>query len=402
MVNDGLIRSIKEEMRPALGCTELSVFALGAAKAYEQIGGKLKEIQIIVDPNTYKNSISAGIPGTDVSGPKISALLGVLQGDSNDELEILQDLDKGEIIQAKRRLEDVKIELDKNANQLFADIRVKSSTGKSRVVIKDKHTNIHLIEVDGEVKYEEAEGKEKERSTVSSFDISELVKFVEKVSFEEIKFVLDAIELNKQLSKANFKEKFSLEKGLKMFNSRETKDLASQAESLTANAVGARLTGTPRSAMAIYGSGSHGITATMPIAAIAEGKEIEKAKCARATALSLLITIYIKQLTGRLTSFCGAAVAAGTGASAGITYLEGGRIDEIEDSITNMASDITGIVCDGASIGCALKAATAARSAVRSAGLAMNGFAVPPDTGVVGKNVEKTIDEMVHIVSTDR
>jgi len=213
---------------------------------------------------------------------------------------------------------------------------------------------------------------------------------------------LEAVKMNKELGQAGMK-KAGMGAGVaisKLIKEHKiSDDIRSYAQMLSALAVDARLGGVQKPAMSISGSGAHGIIASMPLAAVAERMEIGEEKLARAIALTYLITIYIKEYSGRLSAFCGCAVAAGTGASAGIVYLLGGNDKQIEYAINNMAANITGMICDGGNFGCALKAISGAGAAVISALFAIENVVIPNGSGIVGKTVEETMMNMGKIAS---
>ena len=169
------------------------------------------------------------------------------------------------------------------------------------------------------------------------------------------------------------------------------------AENLTARGVAARLTGASKPAMSLFGSGSQGIAATLPVYAYGKVKDYSIKEISRSTLLSFLVTMFIKSKQGRLSPVCGTALAAGAGSACAIVYLSGGGEDTMESAIANIAGDLTGIICDGASFGCSLKAGTGANSAIKAAELALNDIRIPRGTGVVGGNIQETISNLGNI-----
>jgi len=400
-----LLRILKDEMKPAFGVTEPIAVALASSKAYQAVGGELERIRITTDPALFKTGLSCVVPGTSKTGFATAALLGVLVGDPTLELEVLKHIDEKSTAKAKSLLEKgiVDVAIKEGEANIYVEAAVKTSRGVGRVVIKSTHTNIVLVEVNGKVIYKKEEKKEEKHFTINSLKVSDLTRFVEEIPFEEIKFVLDAVKMNKELAQEGLNERFGIGVGATMSTLiRENKiadEPTTSAQILVASACDARLGGAKKPAMSIAGSGCHGVTATLPVAVVAERMNIKEEKLAKAVALSLLITIYIKAYSGRLSAFCGCAVTAGTGASAGIVYLLGGSDKQIGYAIKNMAADVTGLLCDGGNFGCALKTSTGAGAAIRAAFLALKGITIPNDSGIVGKSAEETIKNMGKISS---
>ncbi len=406
MYQEELLSVIKNEMKPALGVTEIGAIALACSKARQAVGGELKKIKVTTDPGIFKNGYSCMIPGTPVMGNELAAILGVLAGEPDLGLEALRGVKEEDVAKA-RALRDEKIAevgVEKGISGIMVDAKVTTDGGYGRVVIKGTHTNIVLVEVNGSVVYssEKKEGEKEKGFDITGLKVVDLKRFVDEVPFEDIKFVLDAVQMNKELGQEG-RKKAGMGAGVAISNLIEKKeitdDMATYAQLLTAYSVDARMGGIQKPAMSIAGSGNHGIIATMPLVAVAEKKGIGEEKLARAIALSYLITLYIKEYSGKLSAFCGCAVAAGTGASAGIVYLLGGNIEQIGYAISNMAANITGMVCDGGNLGCVLKAATGASAAVMSALFALENVVIPKDSGIVGKTAEETMKDVGRIAS---
>ena len=404
---ENLVKVLKKEMKPALGITELGAIALACAKAYRAIGGNLQKIDIVTDPGIFKNGFSCVVPGTREIGNEIAAILGVLVGTPELELEVLKNVKAEDVVKAKKlRGEGIaKVSVKRGLTEIFIDATVTTDKGIGRAVIKRRHTNIVLIEANGKIQYKAEKEEEKKREmefTLTNFKLTDFEEFVNEVAFEDIRFTLEAVKMNKELGQAGMK-KAGMGAGVaisKLIKEHKiSDDIRSYAQMLSALAVDARLGGVQKPAMSISGSGAHGIIASMPLAAVAERMEIGEEELARAIALAYLITIYIKEYSGKLSAFCGCAVAAGTGASAGIAYLLGGNEKQIEYAINNMAANITGMICDGGNFGCALKAITGAGAAVISALFAIENVVIPKGSGIVGKTVEETMMNMGKIAS---
>ena len=232
--------------------------------------------------------------------------------------------------------------------------------------------------------------------------MADIIDFVNNVPIDDIKFISEAVELNNELAEAG-KSGPAMGLGKAIYEMVQEKrigdDIISYAQMYTAYAIDARMGGIAKPAMSICGSGDHGLIATMPLIAIAQKENIDQERLIRSIALSYLVTIYIKAFSGRLSAFCGCAVAAGTAVSAGVVYLLGGNATQIGYSIKNMACNITGVICDGGNYGCTLKAITAAAAAVQAALFSLKNIRIPDDSGIVGYTVEETMQNIGKIAS---
>ncbi len=409
-----LLNILKDEMKPSVGCTEPAAVALASSKAYQAVGGELTGISITTDPALFKTSRTCVVPGTNVTGYILTAVLGILVGEPSLELEVLKHVDEKSVAKAKSWLKKgiVEVAMKEGEVGIYVEAVVRTSKGVSRAVIRDTHTNIVLVEANGKVIYKKKKGsKEEKHFSITSLKVTDLIRFVEEIPFADIKFVLDAVKMNKELAQEGLNGRFGMGVGANMLSllgeNKIADDPITSAQILVASATDARFGGATKPAMSIAGSGSHGITATLPVAVMAERMGIGKERLARAITLSLLLTIYIKTYSGRLSAFCGCAVTAAVGASAGAVYLLGGDDEQVGYAIKNMAADVTGIICDGGNFSCALKTSTGAGAAVRAALLALKGVVIPDDIGIVGRGAEETIKNMGRIsfpgmVETDK
>jgi len=396
-----LLALLKSEMKPALGVTEPVAVALAAATAYQAVKGDVEEITVTTDPALFKTGVSVVVPGTQETGFAMAAILGVLVGNPDLELEVLRFVGDSSVTRAKAMLTKgmVTIGIKKRQAGIYVEVRVKTTNGVARAVIKNAHNNIVLIEANGVVQFSKARGRNNKRSfDVTALRVADLVAFSLEIPLEEIEFVLDAVTMNRELAELGLKGNYGMAAGAAMSKMSAAgivaDDPTSKAKILVASACDARLGGAQKPAMSIAGSGCHGITATLPVMVMAEWLKAGKEELTRAIALSFLLTIYIKAFSGRLSAFCGCAVTAAAGASAGIVYLLGGKTEQIGNAISNVAADVTGIICDGGNFGCALKTSTGASTAIRAAQFAVRGTVIPAGSGIIGKTIEQTIKNM--------
>lgn len=404
MNKDKVLKLLKQEMAPALGVTEPSAIALAAARAAQETKGKLKTIKLTLDPGIFKNAYACGIPNTKEKGIEMAALLGVIKGEPDLGLKVLQNITKKDVKKARElKNEDiVKVDINEGYKNIYVSCKVETESSSSLVVIQDRHDNIQYVESDGNVildrqKNIEQEQKDDFDSIFLNLNMNVILKLLKELNFDDTKFTLEAVEMNKKLAQKGEKGPgLGVGAGLTKLMAKQAvaDDITNYAQRLTAFAVDARMGGVPQPAMSFCGSGDHGIIATLPLTAVTERKRIPKEKLAKSIILSYIITYYIKSKTGKLSAYCGCAVAAGTGACAGITYLLDGSKEQIIGAINNMAGNITGMICDGGNYGCALKAATAASTAVESALLAVENYYLNSNNGIVGADLKETLDNM--------
>ena len=388
---------LRQEIKPALGVTEVGAIALAAARAYDAVGGSLLHIEMVMNGGMYKNAFSCAIPGTEELGCQMAAALGALGGDWKLGLEVLKNITPDHVAQAKALQIPIEISVDETKDSIFIFAEVTTTKGVGLCRIEDFHANIVYVAKDDEVLFEaektEAAAVQEEAVDFEAITVADMVDYVKTVPLEELDCIQGMIEMNCQLSKEGEKGVgLGIWKTLSAFQKKGVlgSDMISAAQHLTCSAMDARLAGLPFAAMSIVGSGSHGILCSLPV--VSYGRYMEKGEedIIRAVALSGLITIYSKHYTGRLSALCGCVLGGGSGAAAGIVYLMGGDAKAVSAAMNHMAANLTGMICDGGSTGCALKASAGVYSAYLSAMLAMEGVEIPGNFGVIGSTAEQT------------
>ena len=404
-----LTKLIKEDMKPALGVTEPGAIAFAAAKAKSYIKGEIESVLVTLNSGMYKNAFTCGIPNSDEVGNVFAAALGVVAGDCEMGLQSLAKVTADDNTAAQRLIDEgrVKVGLSGISSDIFIQAEVKTASDSCTVTIRDSHTNIVSIVLNGETLFE-AENKkhfcddERNISEIHGFTLEELVEYANSVPIDEIEFISEAYTVNMALFEEGIsspKTTFALQL-LKMNGGKVVSDDELKTAQLLCNAaIEARVIGLDKPAMSITGSGAHGIIATMPLYAVYMIRKLSKEKLLRATALSYLVCTYIKEYSGRLSAFCGCAIAAGTGMACGLVLLNGGGAEQMAKVINNMASSITGMICDGGNQGCTMKGIAAVDAAFRSVEFAMNGVYIYSVHGINGKTAEQTMKNMGRIAS---
>ena len=388
---------LKSEIKPALGVTEVGAIALAAARAYDAVGGSLIHIQMVMNGGMYKNAFSCAIPGTEELGCEMAAALGALGGDWKLGLEVLKNINANHVAQAKALSIPIEIEVDETKDSIYIFAEVTTTKGVGLCRIEDFHANIVYVAKDDEVLFE-AEKKEAAAAKADVIDfeavtVADMVDYAKNVPIEELDCIKGMIEMNCQLSAEGEKGVgLGIWKTLSAFQNKGAlgSDMIYAAQKLTCSAMDARLAGLPFAAMSIVGSGSHGILCSMPVVSYGRYMEKSEEEIIRAVALSGLITIFSKHYTGRLSALCGCVLGGGSGAASGIVLLMGGGAKEVSAAMDHMAANLTGMICDGGSTGCALKASAGVYSAYLSAMLAMEGVEIPHNFGVIGSSAEQT------------
>lgn len=414
-----LIELIKKEVKPALGCTEPIAVALAVAKAIETleengfIQNRIKDdfvINIEVSSNILKNAMGVGIPGTGMVGLHIAAALGAVCGKSCYGLEVLRELNDASISRAKEIVKQKTIEVGLAQTEKLLFIKASVSTFNSEkhqatVIIENDHDKISHISLDGRSLYtaeDSTEVKESKSALDYKLTVEEIYNFITEIPFEDIAFILESRTLNLALAEEGLSGKYGLKVGWAIQKEANKEvfgsDFMSHAMCITAAASDARMAGCTLPAMSNSGSGNQGITVTMPIIAYSQRYAISEEQLARALTLGHLIAIHIKGYLGKLSALCGCVIAS-TGASCGLVYLRGGSYPQICYSIKNMIGNITGMVCDGAKEGCAMKVASGVASAIQSAVLAREGICISADDGIIEEDIEKTIRNLGSIGS---
>ena len=403
-----LTQLISADMCPALGVTEPGAIAFSVAKAKEQTEGELLAIHVVLNSGMYKNAYTCGIPNSLFYGNEYAAALGYVAADASRGLECLSGVKAADNKQARQLVREgrVKVELGEISSRLSITTTIETNHGTARVCIEDTHTHIVRIEKNGVTVFESAKTQQKDPDSkppiIHTYSLRQIFNYVRRVDISELSFIRKAYDINLQL----FAE--SLRSGRTPFTHhlyRKNGDrILSDDETLTASllsggAIEARVLGLSRPAMSITGSGAHGIIATLPLYAVQQLGGLSDEALLRATALSFLICMYIKEYSGRLSAFCGCAIAAGTGAACAIAYLKGGGYKELVLTLQNMASSITGMICDGGNHGCTMKAIVGVDAAFQSAGFALDGIVIENIHGINGKTPEETMRNMGLIAS---
>ena len=405
-----LTQLIKEDMKPALGVTEPGAIAFAVASAKSYVQGEVKRVHVALNSGMYKNAYTCGIPNSNRYGNLYAAALGAVAADAKKGLESLADITPKDDEAAAQMVADGKVTvvLDHIGSEITIDATVETAKDCCTVYIKDSHTHIVRIEKNGEViclaedTQDENDIVKENVPMIHQYSLEEILEYIRQVPQEEIAFIQEAFAMNLELLEEGMQsERTTITRQLLRENGNQkiSTDVLKTAQLLCNGAIEARVLGFSRPAMSITGSGAHGIIATMPLYAYKEVCGLTEDVLLRATALSYLITMYIKEYSGKLSAFCGCGIAAGTGMACGLAYMQGGDEAVITRVIQNMASGLTGMICDGGNHGCAMKGVVAVDAAFRAVSMALRGVCIENIHGINGKTPEDTMRHMGMIAS---
>lgn len=401
---DQLIALIQDQIRPAVGCTEPGAAAYAAAVAAQTLGETPERLTVSVSRNILKNAMGVGIPGTDMVGLPIAVALGALCGDAGAGLAVLHNITDEDVAQAQKLVDaqGVQVCLSDHPQKLYIDVLAETGEHSARTVIAGTHTNIIRIEKDGQC-ISTGDGTEESGAAGAGAELSlkEIDDFVRSVSSEKLSFLRECINMNSAISQEGLEHPYGLGIGQSIYETLpENNSEENYALAVTCAAADARMGGCTLPVMSSCGSGNQGLTATLPVIAVARKRGLSEEDTFRALAYSLLVTIHVKQHLGKLSALCACSVGASIGTACALTYLDGGTLQQIGHCVDNVVADVSGVICDGAKAGCALKIATGVSSAFRGSMLAMKNRNASALDGIVGHDPEASVDNLGNLCNT--
>ena len=394
------VQILKEELVPAMGCTEPIALAYAAAKAREILGCIPERVVVDASGSIIKNVKSVIVPNTNrLKGIPAAAAAGIVAGKAEKELEVIANVSEEDIANMQTFLDTTDIQVNHIENGITFEICVTvfktnpdGTESYAKVRIANYHTNIVLIERDGEILHHiEVVGEEEEGLTDRNLlNIKDIFEFANTVDVEDIRETLiRQIEYNTAISKEGLRGDYGANIGRVLLETYGDNVLV-RAKAVAVAGSDARMNGCELPVIINSGSGNQGMTASLPVIEYAKEVGASEEQLLRALVLSNLVTIHQKTYIGRLSAFCG-AVSAGAGAGAGIAYLLDGTYDVIIHTIVNALANVSGMVCDGAKSSCAAKIASAIEAGILGYHMYKNGQQFYREDGIVGAGVEATI-----------
>lgn len=390
------IQILKEELLPAMGCTEPIAIAYAAAKAAEALGTKPERLLVEVSGNIIKNVKSVVVPHTGgLRGIPAAAAAGAAAGDAGAELEVISNVTPEQIEEIDAFLKEAPIEVKHVDNGHIFDISVTAYAGDDSACVRivDYHTNIVMIRRNDEILFSKdvEEPKELGLTDRTCLTIEGIVEFADIVDVEEVRETLERqISYNMAIAEEGLAGDYGANIGSTMLLGHEY-DLKYVMRSYAAAASDARMNGCELPVVINSGSGNQGITTSVPVIVYARAHNKSKEELLRALCVSNLVTTHLKTGIGRLSAYCG-AVSAGCGAGAGIAYMQGGGVDAVAHTVVNAIAINSGIVCDGAKASCAAKISVAVEAGLMGLSMYNKGNQFFGGDGLVKKGVENTID----------
>lgn len=384
MEKEQILALLHHEVIPAIGCTEPVAVALCVARAKEKLGCEPQSIRVEMSKNIYKNAMAVGIPNTGMTGLPIAIALGATIGRSELKLEVLRDTTPEAVAYARDYMQRVPAEIvvpAETPDVVYIHVVVSADGREVEDTIIGDHTGAEKVE------FEE-------------LDLQTIWNYATTCSLRDVDFLLDGAKMNMAAAERSFMGNYGHGLGRLLHSGKMGSvfgdTLFTKILAYTSGACDARMSGCMVPVMSNSGSGNQGISCSVPVYLYGLEHNMDEEVILRALTLSNLTEIYIKQSLGRLSALCGCVVAS-TGSAVGITYLMGGQYEEITYAIKNMVANISGMICDGAKPGCALKVTSGVATAVLSASLAMQHSYAGSDEGIVEQDIDRTIHNLTRI-----
>jgi L-cysteine desulfidase len=385
---------LEQEWKPALGCTEPASIAWAAASAAELAAGEIVSAHLVCDARIYKNCYAVGIPHSlGKTGILWALAIGAKLPNSSAGLESFRQADEEVLGQAQRLVSSgaVTVKVDTSQKELLVDCRVTGTKGAGRAVVRREHSLLTMLEKDGRsVPVPDA-------GVVAGADAASLRKNLVSVSFSELMDAAASIESgDEQRLREGIERNLAIaHHGAHLFPRRFFSmmggDSVTRLSRLVFAGVHARMSGEDFTVMSLAGSGNKGITVSVPLALWGEDNAHDQRRIYEALVLACMVTSATTHNLGTLSAVCGCSNAAGIGLAAGLVYLEDGKENQLSLAMNNMVGNVTGMICDGAKIGCAMKTMTAVDAAFRSAALALSDIGIPQEDGIVGRDGKESL-----------
>ncbi|NFF79699.1 serine dehydratase subunit alpha family protein [Clostridium botulinum] len=392
------VQILKEELVPAMGCTEPIAIAYAGAKAREVLGEIPTKCKIEVSGNIIKNVKSVIVPNTNgLKGIEAALAAGITVGNETAVLEVLANVQDKDKFKIKNYMDNNEIRVIPSDNNIkfYIGVTLYSKSSYVKLIIENYHTNIVHIEMDEKIIFESGSEQENTAGITdrSLLNVKDIVEFADIVCVGDIKDTITRqIEYNMAISKEGLTGNWGAQIG-KVLLKTYGDDIKIRAKAAAAAGSDARMSGCELPVIIVSGSGNQGMTASIPVIEYAKELNTSDEKLYRSLIVSNLITIHQKTGIGRLSAFCG-AVSAGCGAGAGIAYLNGGDIKIVSHTIVNALAIVSGIICDGAKSSCAAKIAAAVDAGILGYHMYLNGQQFYSGDGIVAKDADNTIDNV--------
>ena len=385
---------LQEELIPAMGCTEPIALAFAAARAREILGKIPERLTAHCSGNIVKNVRCVLIPNSGgMVGIQAAVVLGAVGGDAGRRMEVLETITDEPRCLAKQMIEDGKCSVEFLDSEIPLHFVIEARAGEDWVEVETRHSHTNIVSIrkhGNEILSATANQTQAQAADRSGLSIEAIQQFCNEVELRKIKPLFDTqIRYNMDIAYEGISGQYGLGIG-RMIRASYPDSVLTRMKAYTAAASEARMDGCDMPVIINSGSGNQGIASSVPVIVYAREHNISQEKLYRALCFSSLLTVYQKEFIGKLSAFCG-AVSASCASGAAITYLAGGTLQQIKDTIDNTLANIPGIICDGAKVSCAAKIATSLDAAMLAHNLAINGKAYTAFTGILKEDAGETI-----------
>lgn len=391
-IKEQMIKTLKEELIPAMGCTEPIALSFAGAKARELLGEEPIGAVVCCSGNIIKNVRCVTIPNSGAMvGIEAAVTLGVVGGNASAGMEVLADVTREQQEEVKRLLAAgfCKVELLESEIPLHIRLTLKGQEHESELEICHFHTNIVRMKKDGRMLFDHG-GTCEEEVCRDFLNLGAIKEFADTIPLEEVEDIIaEQIECNMQIAAEGLKGEYGLGIG-RIIQESYPDSIGTRMKSWAAAASEARMAGCDLPVIINSGSGNQGIASSVPVIVYVREKGMSQEKLYRGLVFSALLTVWQKSFIGRLSAFCG-AVSAACASGATLTYLDGEPLEVIKMTIYNTLADTPGIICDGAKVSCAAKIASSLDAAFMAHNLAIRGKSYQPNTGILKENVQDTV-----------
>ena len=401
-IYDAYVRLLEQELVPAMGCTEPIAVAYAAAVAARELPVRPTDVHIRVSANIIKNVKSVIVPNTGgLHGLEAAAAAGIIAGDPEKKLLVISQVTDAQRKEIAAFLQQATFRVEEADSGALFDIQITATGGGHRAVcrIAEGHTNVVRIERDGKPVFERRlEGRSENNGDKALLTIERIVEFADAVQLQDVQPVLERqIACNMAIAREGLEKNYGARIGQVLLNTRGA-DVVTRAKAHAAAASDARMGGCEMPVVINSGSGNQGITASVPVVIYAQELGVSQEQLYRALVVSNLVTLHLKSGIGPLSAYCG-AISAGCGAAAGVTYLYGGKFQEIAHTVVNAIAINSGVICDGAKASCAAKIASAVEAGLLGMEMFRQGSEFLSGDGIVSKGVENTIRNVSRLAS---
>ena len=403
-IYEAYTKILRQELVPAMGCTEPIAVAYAAAVAARELPGLPEIVDVRVSANIIKNVKSVIVPNTGgLHGLEAAAAAGIIAGDADKKLLVISEVAQFQKDEIAQYLKQAKFSVQESEGDALFDIVIELKLGEHRSMchISDHHTNVVRVERDDEVFCESSTQytqPEESGSDLELLQIEKIVEYADTVDLQTVEDILQRqIQCNMEIAREGMEKDYGARIGQVLLKTRGDA-VSNRAKAMAAAASDARMGGCEKPVVINSGSGNQGITASVPVIVYAQDMNATQEQLYRALLVSNLVTLHLKSGIGPLSAYCG-ATSAGCGAAAGITYLYGGRFKEIAHTVVNGLAINSGVICDGAKASCAAKIASAVEAGLLGMEMYRQGSQFMGGDGIVSKGVENTIRNVSQVAS---